>query len=321
MIRVIFFGTSSFAVPALEQLCGLDDVSVVLVVTKPDEPQGRRAVITATPVKKCAGSLGLPIIAPERLKEAVETLRNLKPEVGIIAAYGKILPEIVWKIPTHGCLNIHPSLLPRHRGPSPLQATIASGDQNAGVTIIKLDAEMDHGPLVAQEIVPLHGDEWYEDLKKQLAVQGANMLQNILADYVHGKIALREQDHTQATFCKKLTRADGKINWDAESAEAVERKLRAYSPWPGIWTEWKRKKGAMRIKIINGNVARGFTCLPARQVPRTHVRSGGVQDPALHLSCHDGFFKISLLQPEGSEIMTALQFVNGHPDAVGSFFT
>lgn len=303
MIRILFFGSSSFAIPVLERLHGLEGVLVVGVVAKKESPMPARAK-----------ELGLPVFTPEKFNEVIEELKNLKPDVGVVAAYGKILPQSVLEIPPHGFLNVHPSLLPRHRGPSPVQATIASGDAEAGITIIKLDEAMDHGPVVAQERVALRGDEWYDELKDTLFDRGANLICRVIKDYVAGTTTLVPQDHTRATICHELTREDGRINWSAMSAETIWRRLRAYTPWPGIWTTWKRGDKVMRLKVLNAVVARGF-------IPYTPLTAGGVQDPALHVYCLNGFIQITKLQPEAGKPMTAAQFVNGYRDVVGAVFT
>ncbi len=254
-LRVIFLGTSAFAVPALRALVGRPDMTVVAVVAQPDKPQGRHAKALVGPVAAVAQELHLTLLQPEKLKDAAvaDTFKALEADIAVVAAYGRIIPDALLAIPRHGTLNIHPSLLPRWRGPSPIQSAIAQGDAETGVSIMVLDAEMDHGPLLAQIRVPLSGNERHPDLEARLAAVGAELLAETLPQYADGSLAPRSQDHDAATFCKMLARDSGRIDW-AKSAAEIERLERAMDPWPGVWTEWTDGAATLRVKLFDARV-------------------------------------------------------------------
>lgn len=252
--QIIFFGTPEFAVPALNALHALDFCAIKLVVTQPDKPVGRHhSRLVPCPVKKAANVLGVKVVTP-RHPERSETPYpaaneaegyNMKilesADIGILVAYGKIIPQNLLSAFPLGILNIHPSLLPRYRGSSPIQAAILNQDDATGVTLMKLDDAMDHGPIVAQERIKLRHTETAGELHDILAEAGARLLINALPDYLAGKINLQEQDHKEATYTKKLSKEDGRIGWSKPSDE-IEAHVRAMNPWPGAWTMWKNKK-------------------------------------------------------------------------------
>lgn len=248
----IFFGTSSFAVPALERLAALDDIEVVAVITQPDEPVGRKQTLTPPPVKVAADRLGLTVWQPKTLKDenVSKQIADAKPDVGVVAAYGKIIPQNVLDAFPHGLLNIHPSLLPRHRGPSPIQTAIAADDREIGVTIIKLDALMDHGPIVTQKTLTLTGHESAPQLSDELAALSADLLVLTLIPYCDGRLTPRDQEHARATVTHLLTRDDGRVD-ATMPREQVERLFRAYHPWPGIWTTFIHHGRPVRVKICD----------------------------------------------------------------------
>ncbi len=233
-MKVIFFGTPTFAAEFLQGLIADPAFEVVGVVTQPDEPVGRKKVLTAPPVKELALTHDLPVLQPTKLKDQAfqAQLKELGAELGVVVAYGRILPEAVMATFKHGCVNVHPSLLPKYRGPSPIIAAIAAGDDETAVTIMKLVQEMDAGPVLAQTKLAVNPDETPDSLTIKVVDVGVPLLLATLKSYVAGDVEPQEQDHAQATFCKLLTREDGVINWN-EPAEIIEHKVRAYNPWPG----------------------------------------------------------------------------------------
>lgn len=236
--RVVFFGTPDFAAEFLKGLINDPFFDVVAVVAQPDALLGRKKILTAPPTKVVAEQHGIPVFQPTKLKgaEFQDALKALAPEVGVIIAYGRILPQGVIDLMPQGLINVHPSLLPRWRGPSPVQAAIAAGDAVSGVSIMKIDDQMDHGPLLSQIELPLTAEETPETFFAQVVTQGVPLLIESLKSYLGGGVELQTQDDTQATYCKLLTREDGKIHWQ-EPAEVILNKLRAYTPWPGVSTE------------------------------------------------------------------------------------
>lgn len=233
-MKVIFFGTPVFAGEFLKGLIADPSFEVVGVVTQPDEPVGRKKVLTAPPVKGLALTHDLPVLQPTKLRDETfqAQLEELGAELGVVVAYGRILPETVMATFEHGCVNVHPSLLPKYRGPSPIIAAIANGDDETAVTIMKLVKEMDAGPILAQTKIAVDPNETPDSLTTKVVDVGVPLLLETLKSYVTGDVELHEQDHAQATFCKLLTREDGVINWN-EPAEIIEHKVRAYNPWPG----------------------------------------------------------------------------------------
>ncbi len=233
-MRVLFFGTPQFAVPSLEALAQAHQV--VAVVTQPDRPAGRGRRVVPPPVAVRARELGLPVLQPERLRDVRDVLEASTPEVGVVAAYGRLLPGWLLRLPKLGCVNLHPSLLPRYRGASPVQAAIRNGDPFTGVTVLWVTEELDAGDILAQREVPILPDDTAGTLEARLAREGAALLVQVLQDLERGEVRARPQDPSQATYCGKLSKEDGRIAWQA-SAEEVERHVRAMNPWPVAYTQ------------------------------------------------------------------------------------
>ncbi|MGQ9876051.1 MAG: methionyl-tRNA formyltransferase [Chloroflexus sp.] len=238
-MRILFLGSPSFAVHALEALVAARH-EIVGVVTQPDRPAGRERRLTPPPVKIAALAHNLPVLQPERLRDptVVETLSALQPDVGVVAAYGEILRRAVLSIPPLGYLNIHPSLLPLYRGPTPVAGAILAGETVTGVTIMLLDPGMDSGPILAQAVVDLPPTARAGQLTDELFRIGADLLVQVLPRYARGEIEPRPQDHSRATVTKMLKKEDGRIDWSLP-AIVIERMTRAYDPWPGAYTFWR----------------------------------------------------------------------------------
>jgi methionyl-tRNA formyltransferase len=310
MHKIIFFGTSYFAVPSLRSLLADDRFEVAGAVTQPDRPVGRHATLTPPAVKTALSSaipaqagIQVPVHQPEKLKD--EDFKRWISEIGpscdafVIVSYGKILPQWLLDLPKKGIVNVHGSLLPRWRGASPIQAAIAAGDSTSGITIMLIDAEMDHGPILAQAEAPIMDDDTGGKLHDRLAKLGGETLPGILADYLDGKIRPREQNHEEATYCKILTRDDGKLDF-SKPAQELERLIRAYDPWPGTWTEIDGK----RLKILEakeGNVDRS-------QIIGAFL----VRDGIPCFACADGtVLEVKQLQPEGKKAMSGKEYLRG----------
>ena len=318
-MKLIFFGTSEFAVPALKKLVesGYD---IAAVITQPDKPAGRKQELLLSPVKAFADKNNLPVYQPESLSIIDNRLPIRDSDIAIVASYGKIIPAQILELPKHGALNIHPSLLPKYRGPSPIQAAILNGDEEIGVTIIKLDEKIDHGDIVAQDrIENLESRIKYGKIHDKLAVIGAELLIKILPDYVAGKIKPRPQDHSKATYAKIITKDDARIDW-RKSAEEIDRMIRAYSEWPVAWTmlEGKRLKifqssPAPNLPHQGGGISSEFPPLDGKG------KGGVIMNANVRISVNTGSGQLELLslQLEGGKKMSVKDFINGYPRLKG----
>ncbi len=304
-MRILYLGTPDIAVAPLEQLQALGH-EIVGVVTQPDRPAGRRRVLTAPPVKSAAEQLGLPVFQPETLKDpaAVEQLRALAPDVGVVAAYGEILRRAVLEIPPLGYLNIHPSLLPLYRGPAPVTGAIMAGDDLVGVSIIRLTAKMDAGPILAQATLRLAPNARAGDLTAELMRQGGALLAEALAPYAAGRLAPREQDHSAATYTQLLSKADGAIDW-GNPAIIIERMTRAYDPWPGATTT----ASGQPLKISRARVVPGWQGADPPGTVFSDVATG-----ALLVATGSGALELLEVQPAGRRAMGADEWRRGLRD-------
>ncbi len=231
---IIYIGTPQFSVPILEALIN-SDYKPSLVITEPDRAKGRKKILTPPPVKLAAQKNNIAVLQPLKISEISSEIKKINPDLMIVAAYGQIIPQEILDIPKFGALNIHPSLLPRYRGASPIQNTILDDEKQTGTTIIKMDAKMDHGDIVASSNVKCQMSKLsYPELAKQLAELSAKLLIDALPGYLSEKIKLQPQDHKKATFTKLLTKEDGLLRED-EKPDIVVRKVRAYYPWPGTY--------------------------------------------------------------------------------------
>lgn len=246
-IRIVFAGTPDFAAPFLNSLSNENDFEVVAVITRPDKPMGRDRVLTYSPIKKLAKKKNINILQPENIKDKkiIIDLFDLSPDFLAVAAFGQIIPKEILNIAKYGNINAHPSLLPKYRGASPIQSAILNGDQETGITIMLMDKLMDHGPILAQQKIPLNGDETADLLRQELSEIGKNLLVQVIKDCFLGHITARAQNHEAATYCKIIKKDNAKINW-ANSAQTIERQIRAYYSWPTAWTAYNNK----RLKIF-----------------------------------------------------------------------
>jgi methionyl-tRNA formyltransferase len=256
-ISFVFFGTGVLAESTLAELVRNDYIPKV-VITKPDAPQGRHMVLTSPHIKTWAEMKGIPVLQPENLDETFgDKLRTTDYELFIVASYGKIIPENILNIPKHGTLNVHPSLLPEYRGPSPIESALLDGKITTGVTIIKLDSEIDHGPILVQTAFPIDSEATAGTLEVTCGQIGGHLLSQVLAPYVDLTLIPKEQDHTKATFTKKIEKSMGEISL-SDSAQTVTQKYKALTPWPGIYFFHEHKGKNIRVKVtkvdLNGRL-------------------------------------------------------------------
>ncbi|PDW04219.1 methionyl-tRNA formyltransferase [Candidatus Viridilinea mediisalina] len=309
-MRLIFLGSPAFAVYPLEALAAAG-YEIVAVVTQPDRRAGRERRVTSPPVKVAAEALGLPVLQPENLREpeVLAQLTALAPDVGVVAAYGAILRKQMLALPPLGYLNIHPSLLPLHRGPTPVAGAILAGDSETGVSLMRLDPGMDSGPLLAQTVVPLPRTARAGPLTDELFQLGARMLVDVLPRYAAGELVPQPQDHTQASVTSMLKKEHGWIDWSLP-ALVLERMVRAYDPWPGTTTLWQSQSLRVLAAAVQadwaGNEPKG--CLIGRG------NSGGPL-----VATGSGALELLEVQPAGRRAMSGSAWLAGLKGKLGCF--
>jgi methionyl-tRNA formyltransferase len=300
-------GTPDYVVPVLESLCSAPSVQVTAVYTPPDRPRGRGRSVEETPVKTFAMQRELPVRQPPSLSPpAVQReLAEFEPDVIVVAAYGKLLPPQVLEIPPHGCLNLHPSLLPRLRGPSPVVTAIRDGEAATGVTLMLLNEGMDTGPIIAQQEVPMTGRETAGALTAALFQLGGELLLECLEPWLEGRIKPQHQDETRASVTRKLQRSDGEADWSTPALE-LERLRRAYDPWPGLFTVWEGKVLKL-LDVVPLPGDGGPLGEPGRVVEVTSAET------PIAVATGQGLLGLRTLQLEGRRAQSAADFLRGHP--------
>jgi len=306
-------GTPEFAVPCLEQLI-LSQYQIVAVYTRRDKPVGRGRSVVSPPVKRVAENWKLSVVQPVSLKsgEEVKRLAGFSPDVIIVAAYGQILPQPVLDIPGGGCINIHPSLLPKFRGASPVAAAILAGDDFAGVSIMLMDAGLDTGPVLARAQIPVSAQDTTGSLTAKLSQIGARLLQEVLPRWLRGELTPQPQNEAEATYSSVITKGEGEVDWHLSATE-IWRRVRAFQPWPGCYTWWRGK----RLEIIeavplpqDGNFEVGQVVA----LPPTAERSKA----AFGICTGDGILGVCQVQPEGKRAMAAAEFLRGQREFIGT---
>ncbi|KPJ55263.1 hypothetical protein AMJ47_00045 [Parcubacteria bacterium DG_72] len=308
--KIIFVGTPDFAVTILQELFK-KGYEPALVITAPDKPVGRKNILTAPPIKNLAKRHGIPVEQPFRIIEIKDKIKALAPDLMIVVAYGYIIPKEVFEIPKHGTINIHPSLLPKFRGPSPIQTAIMEGELNCGITIIKIDEEIDHGPIIAKKAIEMPHGIYYKDLEMKLAELGADLLIKTIPKWINKKIEASPQDDLVASFTKIIKKEDGKINWARLKAWEVEKRIRALQPWPSSFTYWEKEKERILVKILQGEP----TELEETNTPGKVYSS---KKDKIVIRCQSGSLIVRKLQLEGKNSMTEKEFVLGHEGFIGT---
>ena len=298
-MKIVFFGTPEFAMPNLEALYHSKDMEILSVVTQPDKPQGRKKILTPPPVKILAKELNLKIIQPKNKKELINALSTLeKANFFVVIAFGMILPQEVLSMPKYGAINVHASLLPKYRGASPIQESLLNGDIETGISVIKIDQELDHGDIFLIKRLNIEKNDNFATLSVKLALLSSNLLPHLLHDIAGSHLSPIHQDHQKATYCHKITKEDGKINFSS-SAEEIKNMINAYTPWPGVYTEFAGKK----LKIIS------------TEISDEKIQPGEfkIENKILKIGTKKGALIPTKLQPEGKKVMDAKAFINGIP--------
>jgi methionyl-tRNA formyltransferase len=310
-MRVVFFGTPQFAVPSLERLVHSAH-DVVGVVTQPDRPRGRGQKVTDAPVKMTAVQHGLPVFQPARLRdpEVKETLTRWAPELGVVAAYGKILPESVLNLPRFGMINVHASLLPRYRGAAPVQRAVIDGMPETGVTIMRMVLALDAGAMFAKVTRPIGADETSDIVERDLAHLGASLLLDVIDDLAAGRAVEESQDDSLSTYASKITKEEGLIDWTLAAAD-IHNRVRGLYPWPHAFSYLNGE----RLIVMRSHVAPE----PTSADPGTIVDvSPGAISVATGLG---GRLAIDEVQPEGRRAMKVRDYLAGHPIQPGTRFS
>ncbi len=305
--RIVFMGTGEIALPSFTSLLGK---GLVALVTQPDKPVGRKQVLTCPEIKRVAMEAGLPVLQPERVRDQafLTEMAELKPDVIVVMAYGQILPQALLDIPKVACINLHASLLPRFRGAACIQAAIDAGDTHTGITVMHVVKELDAGDIILKRKLSIAARETGGELHDRLAELAPVVLAEALDALENGTATRTPQDEKQVSYIPKLMREHGEIDW-SQPAHVIERRIRAYDPWPGTFTIFTDKKGRVRrLKIF----------------PQVRVcEQGGLPgevlatDGVLCVACGEGALEITILQPEGARRMKASEFLLGDPLAAG----
>lgn len=314
-VRVVFMGTPTLAQAILSSLIE-SKYHIVGVVTRPDRPVGRTHTLTPSPVKALAESAALPLIQPERLDpKALEQIKAWKPDLVIVAAYGRILPQSLIDIPGFGCINVHLSLLPRWRGASPIQNALIAGDTETGVTLMLLDQGLDTGAILAQQSTPIDPHERADTLATRLTTLSQQLLRDTLPLWVKRKINSHPQPTEGVTLCQLVEREDGRVFWDTSAMEIYNR-YRGLHPWPGLFTFWKRgADDLLRIKLATIEYQK---INPVTKQPVGAVFELGED---IGVQTADGVIILKALQLEGKSVLPIQDFLQGNPHFVGSQLT
>jgi methionyl-tRNA formyltransferase len=307
MTNILFMGTPEFAVPVLEAL--ILTGQVVGVVTQPDRPAGRGHKLTPPPVKNCALAANLPLYQPESLRQpaSLEPIRAWQPDIIIVAAFGQILRPALLNLPPLGCVNVHASLLPRWRGASPIQHALLADDATTGITLMQMDKGLDTGDMLVQEGFAIAPDETASTLHDRLAELGGQMIRRYLPDLLAGNLPRTPQDEALATYAPLIKKEDGRLDW-SDTAVSLHRRLRALTPWPGVFTFWQEQ--LLKIHTAVAHPAHHNPTLP----PGTVWHNG----TELLVQTGSGSLALQQLQLAGKKIVSSTEFSNGHPTFIGA---
>jgi methionyl-tRNA formyltransferase len=308
--KIVFFGTPEFAAVILKSLLD-NDYNIAAAFTQPDKKIGRKQEIVGSPVKKLALEKKIEVFQPDNLREGglCEEIKNIEPDLFIVAAYGKILPKNILEIPKYGAINVHGSLLPKYRGASPVQCAILGGEKETGITLMKMNEKMDEGDILLQEKIKIDENDTTNILMERLAELGAKMTAYFIPDWISEKIDSSPQDHSKATYCKPVKRDDGKIDWNS-TAEETYCKWRAYFPWPGIFSDLKIKNQSKRLKLLGIEIVAD---METGEKPGKIVK----YNQEIAVQTKKGLIVLKKIQLEGKKEMDVNDFVMGFPEFVG----
>jgi methionyl-tRNA formyltransferase len=323
-MKIVFMGTAELSGASLAALARDQRFSVAAVVTQPDQARGRVSKKQPVlPVKALAQTLNLPVLQPGRARDEafIGELRSLAPDLIVVVAYGQILPPAILDLPRHGCLNVHTSLLPKYRGAAPIQWAIANGESETGVTIMKMDAGLDTGPILAQRRTPIESGDDAATLHDRLGRLGAELLLATIPDYVGGKIQPQPQPAEGVSHAPKIKKEDGRIDWSLP-AQSIVNRLRAFTPWPGAFTFLPAEPKPQLLKIWKAEAVEK-SGEPACRAETSERRPGTILSAdknGIMVACGQGTLRILELQREGGRRLSAAEFLAGHPLSAGEKF-
>jgi len=310
-IKILFFGTSEIAKEILEALVK-NEYNISAVVTQTDKKTGREQALKPSQVKEFSEIKKIPVLQPRKLDdEAIKKIKETDPDLIVVIAYGKIIPKEILEIPKYKSINIHPSLLPKFRGPSPIQNAILAGEKETGITIMLVDEKMDHGDILTQKKIEINIEDNTESLMKKISKISADLILETIPLWIDGKIKPLKQDDTKATYCQLVEREDGHIFWDS-TAEDIFNKYRAFQPWPGIFSIWEKESNNSRIKLTKISIQ--------EKEPESNHELGEVMKigKIIGVKTSKGILVVEEIQPDGKKSISIKDFVNGHKDFVGS---
>ncbi len=313
-IKIIFMGTSYFAVPILKKLLSTDYCLLTTVITQPDKKTGRKQILSSSPIKKEAQKYNIPILQPNKISKIKDKISKIKPDLIIVVAYGQILPKEILQIPKYGCINVHPSLLPKYRGPSPIVYSILNGEKSTGTTIIKMNEKMDAGNIISQNLLNIKTKDTTQNLNDKLSKLGVQLLIETLPKYISGNIKIKLQNDSKATYTKIIKKENGKIDWQ-KSSSRIEKEIRAYFPWPGSYTYWEKKtKNTEQKKILKilPPVAYHMSHVTKYKPGQVFLTSGN----KMAVKCGKGYLIIENIQPEGKKVMFSSDFLKGNSSII-----
>ena len=317
-LRIVFMGTPAFAVPVLQSTERVADhlgASIVAVSAGPDRPAGRGRKLRASPVKSYAESRDVEVLTPERVTrpEEIERFEALDADLVVVAAYGLLLPGPILHGPTHGAVNLHPSLLPRYRGAAPVAAAILAGDAETGVSLMRMDEGLDTGRVIVQSRMRLAGNERAPALTERLFALGAALVEEQLPRYLAGELVPVLQDEDEATIIKRFAKEDGTLDWSRPAVE-LERRVRALDPWPGTATTWQGR----RLDVLEATVLEAAVGRPTGAVPGTVVGLAAGPEGGVGVATGADVLLLVRMRLEGRRENASADFVRGHPGFVGS---
>jgi len=310
-LKIIFMGTADLAGASLQALCREKSFQIIAVVSQPDKPRGRDMKLQPTPVKTLALVENLPVLQPARARneDFIVELRQLQPDLIVVAAYGQILPQSLLDIPRLGCLNVHTSLLPKYRGAAPIQWSILNGDAETGVTIMKMDAGLDTGPMLSQVTTGITPADNAQTLHDRLAELGGELLVKTIPDYAAGKLTPQPQPAEGASYARKISKEDGQLDW-SQPAATLWNRVRGFTPWPGAFTHFSAEGKPRLLKIWQAEVVSELSGTPG-EILRADKQG-------LIVACGQQALRILQLQREGGRKMTAQEFLAGQTLSAGS---